>query len=242
MKLPGAGMAILQIKPDVRMTKMTIDEMTGKMEAAFFDMDGTLLDTMDKWRSLNLDYLRLMGVEPSPEDIPYILQASSSTIFYEYAREKYNLSIDAATFSSIQKARMEKVYRAGAPLKPGVEGYLRRLRARGVKICVTTATWASHTVLALSQSGLLPLIDGIYTCDAVKRSKREVAYFEEVSGLAGVPLDRTVLFEDAIYAMETGRAAGLLGIVGITDDTNGIYRGRIKEISVALVDSMDELP
>ena len=41
--------------------------MMRRMKAAIFDMDGTLLDSMDEWRKLNVSLVREMGIEPTEE-------------------------------------------------------------------------------------------------------------------------------------------------------------------------------
>ena len=46
------------------------------MKAAIFDMDGTLLDSMRVWRSVNLNFLREQGVDPTPQQEEDMLNLS----------------------------------------------------------------------------------------------------------------------------------------------------------------------
>ena len=39
---------------------------------AIFDMDGTLVDSMDYWRGLAREYLARQGLTPSPELLEWI--------------------------------------------------------------------------------------------------------------------------------------------------------------------------
>ena len=48
------------------------------------------------------------------------------------------------------------------------------------------------------------------------------------------------MFEDALYAMEGARAAGL-GVVGVTDPTNAAYRETMRAVCDRVIDSFDEL-
>ena len=48
------------------------------------------------------------------------------------------------------------------------------------------------------------------------------------------------MFEDALYAMQGARAAGL-GVIGITDATNAPDREKIRAVCDRVIDSYDEL-
>ena len=48
------------------------------------------------------------------------------------------------------------------------------------------------------------------------------------------------MFEDALYAMQGARAAGL-GVIGITDATNEPDREKIHAVCDRVIDSSDEL-
>ena len=48
------------------------------------------------------------------------------------------------------------------------------------------------------------------------------------------------MFEDALYAMQGARAAGL-GVIGITDATNEPDREAIRAVCDRVIDSYDEL-
>lgn len=220
---------------------MTYTELETKMKAALFDMDGTLLDTMQQWRSCNVDYLTARGIHPTADQLPHIIQASSGAILFEYIRKTFGVEVDQPVFRTMQKERMFATYAAGPTPKPGVVAYLRHLREKGVRTFVTTATWSTHTTLALSRCGLLPFFDGIYCADVIGHSKKDPLYFAKVSDYIGVKASECVLFEDAVYAIEGGREAGLLGVVAVTDATNTLFRDRLRELADLVVDDLMEL-
>ncbi len=221
---------------------MSFPEIFTKMKVAMFDLDGTIFDTMQPWRKCNVDMLEAHGITLSIEELPHILQASSSFILFDYVRKTYGVDIDLKELSGIQKERMYKVYADGAPIKEGVVDYLQYLRSRGVKSVITSATWATHTSLGLSRAGILQYFDGIYTVDIIGKSKREPEYFRKVAELCNVSIDECVLFEDALYSIESGKKAGILGSVAIADDTNTLFREEMKSAATVFIDSFNELP
>lgn len=221
---------------------MNIETLSNKMKVAFFDMDGTLLDTMQEWRQCNVEHLNSIGIFPTQEELPHILQASSAVILFDYIKQRYGVDIDRSSFQALQKERMLKVYSGEPIVKPGVIDYLKKLRSRGVISVITTATWATHTNIALSRTGLIPYIDAIYTSDSIELKKNNPDYFKKVAEMVGHSVDECVLYEDAIYAIKSGKEAGLLGTIALEDATNTLFRKDLQEEADILVGSLNDLP
>lgn len=217
------------------------DNIAPKMKLAMFDLDGTLLDSMTEWRACNIEHLHSIGIDPTPEQLPYITQASSAAILFDYIEKTFGVEVDQTAFRTLQNQRMFETYAAGLPVKYGVFEYLRYLHEIGVTCVITSATYTSLTCLALGKSGLFRLIDGIYCADLIRIPKREPEFFIKVSTLCGVPLRNCVLFEDSLYSIMSARKAGILGTVGVSDDTNTMSQDLIRDNTDIFVDSLNEL-
>lgn len=212
---------------------------TDTMKAAIFDMDGTLLDSMSEWRKLNSAFIRAQGITPTPQQEDDLFSLSG-TMVIAYMREQFGITSDFDTLSGIACQAMEPVYAAGVPPKPGAAAYLKRLRARGVKCVIATATPANLALIALNKAGLVGDLDYIYSVDMVGGQKSEIPFYERLCGLIGEKREDCVMFEDSLYAMRGARAAGL-GVVGITDRTNTRDREAISAVCDQVIDSFDEL-
>ena len=213
--------------------------MHSNMKAAIFDMDGTLIDSMGAWRALNISFLREQGIEPTPQE-EKTLYSMTGTMVVDYVKQRFG--VDACFDDLLTRAleRMEPVYQAGVPLKPGAAAYLKRLRARGVKTVVATATPARLALIALNRAGLVPELDYIYTTDIIGGHKGERAFFDKLCALIGERNEDCVMFEDGLYAMRGARSAGL-GVIGITDPTNAAYRETMREVCDRVIDHYNEL-
>lgn len=213
--------------------------MIRNMKAAIFDMDGTLIDSMGYWRNLNAAFVKKHGVTPTPEQEAR-MYSMSGTMVVSYFQNEFGIKTDYRTLFSEACDAMEPVYTAGVPHKPGAAAYLKRLRARGVKCVVATASPAKLALLALNKANLVGDLDYIFSTELFGTHKNDPAFFAKLSEWIGVPQEACVMFEDALYAMQGARRAGL-GVVGITDSTNVTDMDAIRACCDVVIDSYDEL-
>ena len=209
------------------------------MKAAIFDMDGTLLDSMDCWRSLNLGYVLSLGITPTKKQREEMYNLSGSLII-PYLKREFGVDAEFEPLLKSACTAIEAHYRRGLPLKPGAKEYLLRLRARGVKCVLATAMPARQALVALNLSGLTPHLDYIFSTEMIGLHKNSVEFYDALCAMIGEEKRDCVMFEDALYAMRGARAAGL-GVIGVTDPTNMHDRPEIIAVCDRVIDSYDEL-
>lgn len=213
--------------------------MRNTMKAAIFDMDGTLIDSMPYWRRLNSEFVRSHGIVPTQEQEKQ-MYAMSGMMVIPYYRDQFGLNTNFDELCAKACAGMEPIYAAGVPLKPGAAEYLRRLKSRGVKCVVATATPARLALIALNKAHLVRDLDFIFSIDMIGYQKSDPVFFERLCAMIGERQEDCVMFEDSLYAMRGARAANL-GVIGITDSTNETEREAISAVCDRLIDSYDEL-
>jgi len=182
---------------------------------AIFDADGTLLDSMGAWDVAAENYLAAQGV-PARPDLKRILFPLTLPECAAYLHEAYGLPQSPERIEAEIKEGMRRFYRDRVEAKPGARAFLERLKARGVKLTLATNTPREAIAEGLGRTGILPLLDGIYTTAEVGLDKHDPAFFHLVRRAMGTETGETWVFEDAVHAASTAYQAGF-PVAGVAD-------------------------
>ena len=183
---------------------------------AIFDMDGTLVDSMAYWNNLCVEYLTGRGVTEGLEGIRARTESMKMLDAAAFFLEHFSLSGTPEEAAAEMSALMEGHYRHDVPAKPGAAAYLSGLKARGVKMCIASATAVPLAEMCLRRLGLLDFFDFLLSCESMGVSKQKPdIYLTAAARLGGAPAD-TAVYEDALYAAKTAKAAGF-HLVGVYD-------------------------
>lgn len=209
-----------------------------RLQSAIFDMDGTLLDSMGMWIHLGPSMLRRFGVEPDGADQAALLHKPLSEKA-AYCKEKYGLSQSIPQIMAEGAAIVEEFYRTEVRPKPGVPEFLSLLKMEGVWMYIATATDRPLVETALARTGLRDYFRGIVTCaEAGSKSSPEI-YERAMRRLQSNKKD-TVVFEDALFALQTAKNAGFR-IAGVYDSASEGDQAEIQRLSDYYIRSFEEM-
>lgn len=186
-----------------------------KITGAIFDLDGTLLNSMDYWALVANEYLESIGITPAEDTCRRFLEDGMKN-WYEYCQEKYGLT---ASFDEAKRgiyALMNKKYETVVELKDGVRELLDTLCEKDVKMCLATATDRATVEKILKKLDIEKYFLRIFTSGEVGVGKREPLIYEIALDFLGTDKNSTYVFEDAIYAMRTAYTNGFK-VVGVYD-------------------------
>lgn len=186
-----------------------------KISGAIFDLDGTLLDSMAIWQTIDSDYIRSKGLVPEKNLSDKLINTTIRQAA-QYFKNNYPLTEGIDTIIDEINNMTEDFYINEAPLKEGVADFLKHLKICGVKMCVATATDRHLAQAALKRNGVLDCFDGVFTCSEAGHSKNEPHIFREAIDFLGTEKDSTWVFEDASHAITTAKKEGFK-ICGIYD-------------------------
>lgn len=209
-------------------------------DAAIFDMDGTLLDTMRYWRYTSLEYLLAHQLPVRPEDLARMEWTSSRALVKEIAeREGFDMGSWQTMVGELEEF-MNRHYLHDAKRRENVPKLLEKLRGMGKPMCVATGAPRQYARNGLSRLGILKYFEFVTDCYEFGMDKSQPEYFEEVARRLGTKSERCVVFEDALYAMKSAKTAGCR-VVAIEDSTARLQRDEIRAIADRYILNYSEL-
>ena len=109
---------------------------------------------MGYWKRLAGEYLETHGVLNPPKDILEKIKPMTMTESAALFIREFGLQGTPEQVADDMNAMMDEHYRSDIPLKAGVKEYLTRLRDRGVRMCVASATAEPLMEACLSRLGV----------------------------------------------------------------------------------------
>ena len=182
---------------------------------AIFDMDGTLIDSMVFWKNLATEYLTSKGILQIPADILEQIKPLTMSESAALFRREFGLTGDV---EAQMNEMMEDHYRNDIPLKPGAWEYLENLHRQGVRMCVASATAEHLMESCLTRLGVRQYFEFLLSCETVGAGKRSPLVYQESARRLGTVPGEIAVYEDALYAVQTAKAAGF-HVVGVYDDS-----------------------
>lgn len=211
-----------------------------RLQSAIFDMDGTLLDSMHIWNDLGPDLLRASGIEPEP-DLRDKLRVITVREGAAYCKEAYGLPQTVDEIVAQIEGRVEDFYFHQVQAKPGVQKFLSLLKMEGVWMYVATATDRRLAEAALKHAGIDRYFRGMLTCPEIGHGKNDSPEIYEMAmrRLRSTKRD-TVVFEDALHAIQTAKAAGFR-VAAVYDPSAEEDQAEIRRIADYYIRSFEEM-
>ena len=200
----------------------------GGVRAAIFDFDGTLADSMYLWDDLPCELIRRHGGTP-PADLAHAIAPLVLDDALEWIRDN---CLPQLSVEQIRKELYDEItqhYQRIVPPKPGAKATLERLKARGVRMCVLSATDSELVCAALERFGFMDMFEFVAYSDDWGGKAYPECYLAAARRLGAEPA-QTLVYEDALHAARTAHAAGFR-VVGVYDVHSDADWPELKRIS-----------
>lgn len=185
--------------------------MIHEMRAAIFDLDGVIVDTAKyhylAWKRL-ANELGFDFTETDNERLKGVSRVRSLEILLEIG----GLTLDAEAKAQLA-ARKNDWYvdyirqMDASEILPGAAEYLQRIREKGIKTALGSAS--KNAPLILERLGISSLFDVIVDGNVVSKAKPDPEVFLCAANQLGISPASCIVFEDAEAGVEAARRAGM---------------------------------
>lgn len=182
--------------------------MLDNIKAVIFDMDGTLIDSMWLWKSIDIDYLKRFGHE-LPDDLQKSIEGMSFTETAYYFKNRFNLLDDVETIKNDWNQMAWEYYKHKVTLKVEAEAFLKYLDNNDYKVGIGTSNSKEMVGLILDKFQLGDYIHAVRTSCEVEKGKPSPDVYLKVAEDLGVKPEACLVFEDVPNGILAANNAGM---------------------------------
>ena len=193
-----------------------------KINAAVFDLDGTLINSLivwgELWKAFGEKYMGDASFVPDKE-IDMALRTMTLKDACDLLCKKYNMGESGEALLDETNEFVADFYSNSVEFKDGAEEFLKILKESGTKMCVATATSSELVKYAIKRLGVDRYIDTVLSCGDIGKGKDKPDIFLLACEHLGVKPEDAWMFEDSAVALMTAKSIGMK-TVGIYDAFN----------------------
>lgn len=211
-----------------------------EFEAAIFDFDGTLADSMWVWNDVDARFFakRAIAIDPAAIEQVAVLGFESGA---DYVIEHFGLDESPESIIEEWKCSAYDGYAHRVALKPGAREYVLACKRGGTPLAVATSLQRNLLEPALRNNGVLELFDALCVCDELHcGGKSTPAVYLEAARLMGVEPARCVVFEDVARAARSAQETGAY-VVGVYDGHEQQDTAELARVADFFIESWEQL-
>ena len=188
-------------------------------DAAIFDMDGTIMDSLGIWERIDYDFLEKKRGIKVPHDYVHNIAAMSFLEIAKYTKNRFNLPDTPEELMQEWTDMAIYEYSHNVLLKPFAKAFIEHLKSKRKKIVLCTSSPEYFFKPALKNNGIYDLFDAFAnTCEAGVGKNSPNVYLLAAQK-AGVAPEKCIAFEDVISAAKSAKKAGMT-VCGVYDERN----------------------
>lgn len=208
-------------------------------KAVIFDFDGTLVDSMGLWHSIDHIYLERHN-KACPETLPYEIAGKSFTETAEYFKERFELEDSIEDIKAEWVEMSHEEYLNHVHFKPGALHLIRDLHRRCQRIAMATSNSRETTEAFLQKHNVLSYFDILCFTTEVGAGKPNPAVFNQAAQLLSLPPEDCLVFEDTLEGIQAAKAAGM-DVIAVADLWQGDHLVKIKNLSDGFIQDFTDL-
>lgn len=174
------------------------------MNYSIFDVDGTILDSMEVWNTLASQYVQSLGKVPE-KNLDEIVSDMSLEQSATYLKNHYKINKQEERIISEILNFISDFYEYEVNLMPGFKEFISHYDSINV---IGTSCDEELVKIALNRLGVLNYFEDIITCSKVNKSKDDSDFYLACAQALKQRPEDIVVFEDADYCIDVARKVG----------------------------------
>ncbi len=210
------------------------------IKGVIFDLDGTLIDSMQIWYDIDRRFLIENGVENPPREISEKIKRMTVEQAADFFIEQFSLKCtqDYVIKRIEELVRIE--YEEKIPLKSCAVELLDHLDSRGIPYGIATATYNSLAKAVLERHGIYDRMRFLLTDREYPRGKKFPDIFMGAAELLGTRPDEILVVEDSLHSVKTAVNAGFV-TAAVYDESSAEDRAELEKLSDYYFTSLKEI-
>jgi len=189
---------------------------TKGVKLLIFDLDGTLLDSMNVWNKVDIDFLGRYGYEVTPDYTDVVKRASIDEAAL-YTQQRYKIPLSPSEIIAEWDRMVSGFYKEEVRLKTNVKAYLDEAKRLGFQMGVATALTRNNAVAGLIRNNILEMFEAVITLEDVgkKIDKSSPDIFIKVLNYVNakgtsIKPSQTLVYDDVAVAAGGAKNGGFL--------------------------------
>jgi HAD superfamily hydrolase (TIGR01509 family) len=182
--------------------------MLKDIDAVIFDLDGTLVDSMWMWKSIDIEYLQRFGIQ-FPQDLQKSIEGMSFSETAVYFKKRFSLPDSLEQIKSDWNKLARDKYVNEVPLKEGVKDLLDYLKKQGTLAGIATSNSRELVDLVIEKHQIKDYFASIRTSCEVTKGKPSPDIYLLVAQDLNIRPENCLVFEDVIQGVMAGKNANM---------------------------------
>lgn len=174
------------------------------MNYSIFDVDGTILDSMEVWNTLASQYVQSLGMVPD-KNLDEIVSDMSLEQSATYLKNHYKINKQEERIISEVLNFISDFYEYEVNLMPGFKEFISHYDSINV---IGTSCDEELVKIALNRLAVLNYFEDIITCSKVNKSKNDPDFYLACAQVLKQRPEDIVVFKDADYCIDVARKVG----------------------------------
>ena len=211
-----------------------------EIKGIIFDLDGTLIDSMQIWYDIDRRFLLENGVENPPREISDKVKRMTVEQAADVFIEQFSLKCTQEYVIKRIEELVRIEYEEKIPLKPYAMELLDNLDNKGIPYGIATATYSSLARSVLERHGIYDRIKFLLTDAEYPRGKKFPDIFMGAAELLGTKPGETIVVEDSLHSVITAKNAGFI-TAAVYDEASAEDRTELEKKSDYYFTSLKEM-